>query len=342
VNAKCTINVSFKPTATGKRTAAVSIADNANPQSLGLTGTGTEVKLSPSAIVFPTQVVGTQSSAKVVTLTNVGTSALTISSISLTGANAGDFTQTHTCGSTLGAGASCTISVTFHPSAIGTRNADISISDNGGGSPQLVPLSGTGTVVKLVPTSLSFGSQKVGTTSAAKNVTMTNVSTTILTINGISLTGTNASDFTQTHTCGGTLGAGASCTISVTFHPSATGTRNADISISDNGGGSPQLVPLSGTGAVATSTSVASSLNPSTFGQSVTFTATVTSSGGTPTGTVTFKDGTSTLGTGTLSSGKAKFTTSTLSKGTHSITGVYGGSADFLSSTSPALTQTVN
>jgi hypothetical protein len=77
---------------------------------------------------------------------------------------------------------------------------------------------------------------------------MTNVGTTTLTINGISLTGTNARDFSQTHTCGGTLGAKASCTISVTFHPSATGTRNAVVSISDNGGGSPQKVPLSGTG----------------------------------------------------------------------------------------------
>jgi hypothetical protein len=74
----------------------------------------------------------------------------------------------------------------------------------------------------------------------------------------------------------------------------------------------------------------------------VTFTATVTSSGGTPTGTVTFKNGSTTLGTGTLSAGKAKFTTSTLSVGTHSITGVYGGSSSFKTSTSPVLSQVVN
>lgn len=87
----------------------------------------------------------------------------------------------------------------------------------------------------------------------------------------------------------------------------------------------------------ATSTFVISSLNPSTFGQSVTFTATVISSGGVPTGTVTFMDGSSTLGTGTLSTGRATFTTATLSAGTHSITAVYGGSADFSGSTSPVL-----
>jgi hypothetical protein len=94
--------------------------------------------------------------------------------------------------------------------------------------------------------------------------------------------------------------------------------------------------------AVATSTTLASSLNPSTFGQSVTFTATVTATSGTPTGTVTFKDGTTTLGTGTLSGGKATFTTSTLAAGSHSITGVYGGDTNFAGSSSPAITQTVN
>ena len=74
----------------------------------------------------------------------------------------------------------------------------------------------------------------------------------------------------------------------------------------------------------------------------MTFTATVTSRGGTPTGTVTFKDGSSTLGTGTVSSGKAKLTTSKLSVGTHTITAVYGGSTDFSGSTSPVLKQVVN
>jgi len=89
------------------------------------------------------------------------------------------------------------------------------------------------------------------------------------------------------------------------------------------------------------STALASSVNPSTYDQPVTFTATVTSSGGTPTGTVTFKDGSITLGTGTLGGGKATFAISTLSVASHSIYGVYGGSTDFSGSTSPALTQTV-
>jgi hypothetical protein len=91
------------------------------------------------------------------------------------------------------------------------------------------------------------------------------------------------------------------------------------------------------------STSVTSSLNPSTFGTAVTFMATVQPATlGTPTGKVTFKDGTATLGAGTLSGRKAKFTTSSLAKGNHSITAVYGGDATFTGSTSPVLIQIVN
>ena len=90
------------------------------------------------------------------------------------------------------------------------------------------------------------------------------------------------------------------------------------------------------------STSLVSSLNPSTHGASVTFTASVTSTASIPPGVVTFKDGTITLGTGTLSSGKATFSTSALSVGTHSITAVYGATTNFSSSTSAVLSQVVN
>jgi hypothetical protein len=92
----------------------------------------------------------------------------------------------------------------------------------------------------------------------------------------------------------------------------------------------------------SSSTAVTSSSNPSVFGQSVTFTATVSGSGGTPTGTVSFKDGATTLGSGTLNgSGQVTFATSTLTAGSHSITAVYGGDTNFSSSTSPVLTQSV-
>ena len=91
----------------------------------------------------------------------------------------------------------------------------------------------------------------------------------------------------------------------------------------------------------ASTTAVSSSANPSALGASVTFTATVTGAGATPTGTVTFKDGATTLGSGTLSSGQATYSTSSLALGAHSITAVYGGDSNYSGSTSPVLTQTV-
>src|SRR5207253_3152190 len=164
------------------------------------------------------------------------------------GNNANDFAQTHTCGSSLAVDASCTINVTFKPLAFGTRTAALNIRDNASGSPQKVSLSGIGTTAKLSPTSLNFGSVFEFTTSPAQTVTLTNVGTTSLIITGIAITGTNAGYFAQTHTCGSSLAAGASCTISVTFRPTVSGTLTAVLSITDNAAGSPQSVTLTGDG----------------------------------------------------------------------------------------------
>jgi hypothetical protein len=79
-------------------------------------------------------------------------------------------------------------------------------------------------------------------------VTLTNVGSTLLSITSISFAGTNPSDFSQTNTCGTSVVAGGSCTLTLTFHPTATGTRSASISITDNGGASPQSISLSGVG----------------------------------------------------------------------------------------------
>jgi fibronectin type 3 domain-containing protein len=85
------------------------------------------------------------STPQTVALTNTGNATLSITSIAVTGTNASDFTQNNTCGSSVLAGANCTIAVMFTPSAAGTRTALLSISDNASGSPQTVPLSGAGT-----------------------------------------------------------------------------------------------------------------------------------------------------------------------------------------------------
>ena len=108
------------------------------------------------------------------------------------------------------------------------------------------------------------------------------------------------------------------------------------------GSTSPGLTQTVNQGVATTTTAVNGAPNPSVFGQSVTFTATVSAASGTPTGTVTFKDGATTLGTGTLAGGVASFSIASLAIGGHTITAVYGGSANFTGSTSPGLTQTVN
>ena len=222
----------------------VKSAQNAASISTALTSTPSAA-LSPTSLTFSTQAIGTTSAANAITLKNTGATSLTITGIAITGTNAGDFAQTHTCGGSLAAGASCSISATFKPTASGTRTAALSVTDNAAGSPQKVPLSGIGTTAKLSPASLHFAAT-IGHTSLAKTVTLTNVGATTLTITGITITGTNAGDFAQTHTCASSLAAGASCIISVTFKPTATGCRTAALSVSDNAAGSPQTVALSG------------------------------------------------------------------------------------------------
>ena len=249
VKAACTISVAFKPAATGARSAAISIADNGSgsPQQVPLSGTGTTAKFAPASLSFGDVATGV-SVAKAITLTNIGTTAISITAMAITGTNAADFTQTHTCGASLAAGAKCTFSITFTPSAIGARSASLSVTDSAAGSPQLIPLTGVGTTAKLAPATLNFGSVTVGTTSAAKIITLTNIGTTALTITSITITGASAGDFSQTHTCGASLGAAASCTISVQFKPTVTGNRSAAVRVTDNAAGSPQQVPVSGKG----------------------------------------------------------------------------------------------
>ena len=217
---------------------------------------------NPTSVSFGNQIVGVTSAASTVTLSNNHSVALSISSIGITGTNASDFAQINNCpmgSNTLAAGSSCTISVTFTPGGIGGRSANLTFTDNAAGSPQSVALSGTGAVaapvVSLSPTSVSFGSVSVGSSSAAQTITLTNSGTTPLSMSSIALTGTNASDFAQTNTCpsgSNTLAAGSSCTISVTFAPGGSGGRSANLTFTDNAADSPQAVALTGTGITPT------------------------------------------------------------------------------------------
>jgi hypothetical protein len=215
-------------------------------------------------------VVNATSAAQTITLSNPGTAALSITSITLTGTNPSDFAQTNTCGAALAANAACTISVTFTPTAVGTFNAGIAVTDNATGSAQTATLLLTGVgvatgvpAVTLIPSSLSLPSTTVNTTSAAQTLTLLNSGAATLNITGITLSGTNPSDFAQTNTCGTTLAVNATCAISVTFTPASATTFAASVSIADNASGSAQTAALSGTGVTAPVPQVA--LGPSTL-----------------------------------------------------------------------------
>lgn len=206
------------------------------------------VRLTPTNVNFGTQRLGKSNQGVLINVMNTGNSDVTISSIKITGVNRGDFSENNLCSSPLPPGGLCTVTVQFNPTAIGKRTATLTVSDNAPPSPQTASLQGTGTEAQLSAASLFFGDQPVGTASSPMTVILTNIGSTAMSISSISVTGLNAADFAQTNTCGASMAAGASCFITATFTPSATGVRSASISISDNGGGSPQQLLMSGTG----------------------------------------------------------------------------------------------
>jgi hypothetical protein len=216
--------------------------------SILLNQTPPPIALTPSSLAFGNQLVGSTSAAQMIKVSNNGTKATTIGV-----ALSGSFVQTNTCPvspATLAPATSCTISVTFKPTATGPLNGSVTVSDTLPGSPQMVALSGTGVapIVTLGGNNIGFGNQIVGTSSPVQMVSLTNTGTATLTISSIAITGANAGDFSQTNTCGASVNAGANCSISVKFTPTATGSRAASVTITDNAAGSPQSVSLSGTG----------------------------------------------------------------------------------------------
>jgi len=204
--------------------------------------------LAPASLGFGVLIVGSTSSPQIETLTNTGGSELAISAMTITGGNASDFDQNSTCGSSLGAGASCTLNVTFTPSQLGQRSASIIITDDAFVSSRVLSLTGvggeSGPNATLTPTSLVFASQNTDTTSTAQTITLSNYGTITLSIAGI----TASTNFGETSNCNSTLASGVSCTVSVTFIPGSTGNLNGTLSFADNAADSPQIVSLSGTG----------------------------------------------------------------------------------------------
>ena len=300
----CLVAMTFAPTSTGTFAAEVDIqyhlsGEPEQSQTVPLTGIGVAAApvaaLLPTALDFGSVTTGTTTGIQIVTLTNTGSAALNVTAISLTGANAGDFAivaaGSTPCPATSGSvaiNASCTIGVQFAPQTAGTKSAALSFADNAASSPQTVALTGTAqtpAAIQITPASLTFAAQAVGTASGAQQVSISNPGGNTLAVNGISLVGTNAADFSETTNCPPSLAPNANCAVSVVFQPAAPGTISASLRIADNAANSPQDVALN---ASATQPAVVLSTPSINFGNqavgtpSAAVSVTVTNSGNGP------------------------------------------------------------
>lgn len=248
----CVISLTFTPQSTGTKKGAIIINDSdpTSPQIAGVIGAGiSNVSLAPTSIAFPSTPVGTTSPASKVTLTNktgvsltLGTPALSVSGPFILAAS-----STCTNGLVIAVNGTCTINVQFKPTALGFASGTLNVFDSDVTSPQTVALSGTGTSLAFSPASINFGTVTKGT-QVSKAVTLNNLGSTPVTLNGYDIAGTASADFFYSSSCPTTLGAGQNCTITLYWTPSITGTEKATFKVYDNAQGSPQLLPLTGTG----------------------------------------------------------------------------------------------
>ncbi|HEY3713721.1 MAG TPA: choice-of-anchor D domain-containing protein [Jatrophihabitantaceae bacterium] len=210
---------------------------------------GSLISISPTAVGFGSVATGSSSAPQAVTVTNTGTAAAPVGSI----ATSGDFSQTNNCGSSLAAGASCTVNVTFTPTASGSRTGNLSVTASG--IVNTVPLSGTGVapgpILNPNPSSLTFAGTIVGNSAPTQAVIVTNSGTTSATVSGVTASG----DYSQTNNCA-TLAVGASCTVTVKFTPTVSGTRTGNVTITSNANNSPTAIALTGSG-IGTDTNIA-------------------------------------------------------------------------------------
>jgi hypothetical protein len=264
--ASCTISVSFTPTTTGTRTGTLTVTDNASnsPQTASLTGTGisSSISLSPTSLSFGNQVINTTSSGKSITVTNNGASNVTINSLAISG----NYSETDNCaGVTLTVNQTCTVTVKFTPTVIATVSGALTINDTATGAPHVAGLTGSGVVGMAITSSLSFASQTVGTTSPGQSVTLTNNTSSSLTL-GWSASADFAVAPGGTTPCSSTLSGNSKCNLLVTFTPESNGIIKGSVAVTYNANGSPAITSLSGTGSGGASATITFSPTSQNFG----------------------------------------------------------------------------
>jgi N-acetylneuraminic acid mutarotase len=203
------------------------------------------LSISPLNMTFGLEQIGLTTATQKATVTNVSHSAVPFAGI----AASGDFVQKNTCPPSLAAGASCSISVSFKPTAAGARSGGVTLNDSSVGSPsQTIALTGTGELyaIGFTPSALTLPSVVPGSSTTA-TATVTNDGSAPVNISSISITPANGT-FTQTNNCPSTLGVKQTCTIQVVFTPPDSVTFTQTLQIFDNAKSSPHRLALTGTG----------------------------------------------------------------------------------------------
>jgi hypothetical protein len=219
---------------------------------------GPVATLTPGNLVFGSSTVGIAAPTQSLMLSSTGDQALSVNAVSITGLNAGHFSQIDNCNSpmVLKPTTSCLITVAFTPTASGSRLGQFTVTDNAPSSPQSVPLTGTGLgapppapAITFTPGTLNFSALSPGSTSLPLSVTLTNSGNAPLNISSISLGGSNPSDYSapSSNCTAAPIAPGASCIATESFTPLAAGSRQAALICADNATGSPQSITLTGT-----------------------------------------------------------------------------------------------
>jgi hypothetical protein len=254
VNGTCTIDVRFKPTIDGSRSAQLSIASDApiSPKLVNLTGTATAptVDLFPSSLEFGDGIVGGASDTQNVIVTNSGGAPLTVSGVVFS--NREFRQQTSTCtAAPVAPGGSCTIGVRFHPSARGDRTGTMTLTDNAPGT-HTVSMHGFGIAPQLVvtPTSLNFGSVSWLGGGVTRSLNVTNIGDAPLTITTTPLSASSVYSVPSNSCAGAVVPVNGTCVIDVRYTSGLDfSPQTGQLTINSNSLGNPStVVPLAGSG----------------------------------------------------------------------------------------------
>jgi hypothetical protein len=296
-NSTCTISVAFAPTTAGSLTGTLTVG-TIGTVALNGTGVAPVATLSPTSFIFGNEYLGTTSAGAVFTFTNAGIASIKVSRVSLGGTNSNQFTipaASNLCAgqtlTTTSPGNSCTFTVSFNPTSVGSKSATVTVNSTSGTTSFSVNstangLTGMGVVpATLKPTSWTFGNQQVGTTSAGETFTYSNTGSGSVIVTGVSL-GSSAQFAIGNNACGVNLvlGPNGSCQVTVTFNPTSTGSKSASLAVSGKSGAASFSVgsSLSGTGVAPRLSFGASSYNYGTVTAAKAHTFTLSNTGTAP------------------------------------------------------------